>query len=205
MSFNTSGVTGKAPSIKVGEVQLESALVVKTVKIIEEPRTYEVPIIREVEREQVRYVTKEESQIKYTTKQETTVKYSVDEVPTTKYVPKDEETIRYLVKDVTIEKPITVDKVYERPVIVEREFQVATVKDLASVQKLMELIPQLAVEVEKLRAKVESLVDYKLVEEEVPVPKITWVNTPVEKIVWTDRKVPRELRDLSEKINASKS
>ena len=95
--------------------------------------------------------------------------------------------------DVKVERPVPQDKPYERPVIVEKEYSIATIKDMDNVRKLMDLIPKLSIEVDNLRAKVEKLRKYKLVEEIIKVPKIQWIPTPTERIIWKDVERERPL------------
>jgi len=174
------------PSYKAKGEKLTKAIVIEEVKIIEVPKTYTIPIIKNVETEQVKYVTKEEEQVKYKTNEVETVKFNVKEQTTTRYEPKVEETIKFVPVEVKVEKPVVVEKDYEKPKILEKEYIVATVKDMANVRDLMALIPKLILDIASVKKELEGLRNVKLVEKIVEVPKIQWIPTPTERIVWKD-------------------
>ena len=186
MGAGGGGGTASTPNYKSVEKKLPAALVVKDIEIIEEKRVIEIPVIKEIEKEQIVYRNKEEEQTKFNTKEETTIKYVPKEEETVRYKTVEHETVKYVTKEVECERPKPVDKLYERPVIREKEYELVTFKDLEAITKAMDLIPKLVTMVEALQNKLESLYDYKLVEKEIKVPQITYVPTPVERIVWKD-------------------
>lgn len=180
-------------NVKYKNEKLEKSIVIEDIKIVERIVEIPVPILKNIETEQIKYITKEEAQTKYITKEEPSLKYVPYESPTMKYKVIEEATIKYVPREVECEKPVPVDKKYERPVIVDKEYEVFTVKDLEATQKVITVVPQLIqmiVDLEKtvtnLNEKIKSLCEYKLVEQEVKVPQITYVPTPVERIVWKD-------------------
>ena len=184
-SYSGSGKS-ETPSYKTKGEKLTKALVIEEVRIIEVPKVYEVPVIKTITKEQVKYDTKTASQVKYRTVEKETVKYVPKEEETTKYNVVEMDTIKYVPIELKVEKPVAVDKPYERPVIVDKEYTIASIKDMENVRKLMELLPKLSLEVDNLRTKVAALKDVKLVEKVIEAPKVQWINTPVERIVWKD-------------------
>ena len=187
MSHAISGASKpETPTYKTGGEKLTRALVVEEVRIIEVPKVYNVPVIRNVETEQIKYITKEETQVRYKEEEKSTINYVVKEEPTVKYIPREEETIRYIPIDVKVERPVLIDKPYERPVVREKEYTIATIKDIDNLRELLETIPKLATEIASLKVELDKLKGYKLVEQVVKVPKIEWINTPVERVIWKD-------------------
>jgi hypothetical protein len=191
-AMNTGGGGGtiQTPSYKTKGEKLTKSIVIDEVKIIEETRIYEVPKVEFKIEQQTKYDTVNENQIKYVTKEEPTVKYIPKEEETIRYIPKEEKTVRYIVEDQKVERPVPVDKLYEKPVLKEVEYNLVTFKDLEAIQKALELMPKLIENLNSVIGKLYQVKDYKLVEEEIKVPKITYIPTEVERIVWKD--VPRE-------------
>ena len=151
-----------------------SALVVDDVKVIKKEVRVEVP--KYVDKEQIKYVNKEEKQVKYNTMEETTTKFNVEEKSTVKYVPKEEDTVRYIPKDVEVEKAIIKEKV----------LTITTFKDVDAIKAMAALVPGLVKAVDELTEKLKTVKDYKLVEQIVKADKIQFVPTEVERIVWKD-------------------
>ena len=176
----------EVPTYKTKGEKLTKAIVIEEVKVIEVPRIYEVPVIKNVEKEQTKYITKVEIQTKFNTVEEETVKYVPREQDTTKYNTIEKETTKYSVREVEVEKPIPIDKPYERPRIIEKEYTIATIKDMENVRMLMDAIPKITETLKKLEEKLSGLRDYKLVEEVKKVPKLEYIPTTVERIVWKD-------------------
>ena len=166
------------------------AIVVEDVRILKRVFRVDVPRYKDVE--QIHYVTTEEGTIRYNVEEQSTTKYIPKEEATFKYVVKEEDTIKYIPKEeeYTIERPVLVDKRYERPVVIDKEYQIATYKDVDALKSLLELVPKVLEEIEDVKAHLDTLKEYKLVEELVRAPKIKWIPTEEERIVWTD--VPRE-------------
>ena len=192
MGHGTGGGGRTESGLKIIEEKLPQALIIKDVKIVETTKEVIVPKIKYVYEEQTKYNTKEEDQIKFNTKIKETVKYDVKEETTVKYNKVEEPTVKYIPKAVEVpyEKPVPVDTPYERPVIHNKDYTVATVTDMENVRALMKLIPEMSKAIDTLRKKVESLVDYKLVEKVIEAPRIEWIPTPGESIVW--KNVERE-------------
>lgn len=187
MGASGGGAMQNLPKLKMStESKLGKALVVEDIKVVEKKIIIEVPELKTVEERQIKYLTDTERQVKYSTREEPTTRYVVKEADTTKYIVKTKETIQFVPKEVHCEKPVLVDKPYERPIIKEKEYTIATIADMDNVRKLMTEIPQILNDLNEIRAKLDGLKGYKLVEEVKKVPLIQWVNTPVERIVWKD-------------------
>lgn len=180
------GGGGKAEaSYKIKEKPMK-ALVVEDVQVIE--KIVEVPIYKlvEVPQEQVKYKTKVEEQVKYKTIDKPTIKYNAKEEEVIKYNVKEEETIKYTVKELEVEKPIAVPKEYEKPIIIEKTVELMKYQDMEAVQQLAGMVPQLITQIKEIKAELDKLSSYKLIEKEIEVPKIIWLPTNVERIVWKD-------------------
>lgn len=189
------GVSGggkpSAPNYKIREEKLTKKIVLDEVVIHEVVREYVVPKVKFVEQEQIKLITHEAKQTKYNTVVVNTTKYNKVEKDTTKYIPKEEETIKYIPKEVEVERPVSVPKEYERPVIKEKIVELVSYSDVAAIKQLMEIVPSLVKEVRELKKHLDTLRDYKLVEEIIKAPKIEWIPTPTERIIWTDVKRER--------------
>ncbi len=187
MGHGASGAgRSPTPTYKTKGEKLTKALVIEEVRVIEVPKEFIVPRITYKNQEQIKLITHEETQIKYNTKVVDTTKYNRVEKDTTEYIRKEEPTTEYVVKKVEVELPVPIDTPYERPVINNKEYTIASIKDMANVRALMDLIPKMSKAIDDLKKKVESLVEYKLVEKVIDAPKINWISTDVERIVWTD-------------------
>jgi len=174
------------------------ALVVEDVRILKRKFIVDVPKYQNVD--QIKFITTEEKQTKFITDEQSTTKYVPQEKTTVKYVPKEESTVKYTLveKEYEVERPVPVDKRYERPVIVDKEYTIAIYKDVDALKELLELIPKVLKEIEEMKVEIGKIKDYKLVEEELRVPKVKWIPTEAERIVWTD--VPRERCESCKKV-----
>lgn len=170
------------------ETTLADHIVLHTVRVVEIEKPVEIPkmVVKEIEVEQTKYITKEEDTIRYKVSEKPTVKYNVEEQVTTKYNVNTEETTKYVCKEQVIEKPVIKEVEYEKPIITERNVEVINVKDLDNIKALSSIVKDLALEIEQLKKKLNELKEFKLVEELVRVPKIEWMPTQVERIVWKD-------------------
>jgi len=186
MGVGGGGGTNTVPSYKTKGEKLTRALVIEDVKIVEIEKQIEVPVIKYVEKEQVVYKDVEQNQTKYITKHEDTTKYIPKDIPTTKYETIVEKTIKYIPEEVKCEKPVLVDKLYEKPVLQEKVYTIVTFQDLEAIQKLIEIVPKMLEDLSTLKTKLDSIRDYKLVEQEIKVPKILYIPTEVERVVWKD-------------------
>lgn len=132
-------------------------------KVVERVYYVDIPKVREIEQETVKYVVKEE----------TTVRYVPKEQPVDFYVPKKVETIQYVSREVECERPVIRDVVYERPVVYERQYErpVVTEKSYSFINeenaKLMErfakAIQDISRELPALERKLENS-DFRLIE-----------------------------------------
>jgi hypothetical protein len=188
MAFSASGGGGtiSTPSYKTKGEKLAKAIVIEDIKIVEKEIPVEIPKIVERVQEQIKYVTKEETQIKYIPKEEITIKFVPKEESTVKYNVKEEETVKFVPKEIQIERPVLVPKEYERPIVKEKIVDLVTYSDVNSIKELIEIVPQLKKDIKDILVQLGELRKYKLVEQEIKVPKITWVSTPVERVVWKD-------------------
>ena len=184
MAMNSNGGQPAKPLVRVEE--LTGSIVLKDVKVIEQRQTVEIPEIKYVEKTYEVPVIKEVETLKFNMVEESTTKFIPVDEPTTRYVVKDVECERPIIKEVEYEKPIVTTKNYEKPVIQEKVYEIASVKNLDEVIKATETIKGLCASLAELRTHLEALKDYKLVEEIVRVPKIEYYNVPVERIVWKD-------------------
>lgn len=180
------GGTIQTPTYKTKGEKLTKSIVIDEIKIVEETRIYPVPKVEFVPEKQIKYETTEEKQTKYVTHEEPTIKYTPKEESTIKYVPQEEKTIKYVPEEVKCEKPVCSDVPYERPVITNKEYTLVTFKDLEAIRQAMELMPQVIKNMNELVDKLTTIKNYKLVEQEIKVPKITWVPREEERIVWKD-------------------
>lgn len=195
MGQKVSGGGGTSTQYKARDEQLSKALVIEDVRIIERQKIVDIPVMRYVEK-QVEYE-------KPVIKEVETIKYNVVTQETTKFVPKDQETIRYVVRDVEVEKPVVVLKTYEKPiyeevkyekpVINERVYDVSNVKDVEVIKELILAVKELNIQLPLLKAHLDSLREYKLIEEEITVPKIQWTTVRAERIEWipVKREMPK--------------
>jgi len=193
MPHNISGGrvqdTGHSDKQKLEKgIMITDVLVKKREIIVDIPKvnliekTYEKPIIKEVEYIKPKIVEKE--------------------VETLRYVPVERTTIKYVATNVECEKPIIKEKIYEKPVIEEKkyiqpvitrkEIEVVSIKDIGIVKEYIELAQKLSLVVPELIEQMKELKNIKLVEKIVEVPKIQWINTPVERIIWKDVERPNE-------------
>jgi hypothetical protein len=176
MAQSISG-NGEDRNESVGKITTlgSSKLVVTHVEVIKQREIIKVPEIVIEKRPTIEYVPTQETTIKYTPKEEVTIKYVPEEKKTILYTTVDKETIKYIPIEQRCEKPIVTDKIYERPVIIEKEYQIVSFKDLEAIKELIEIVPKLLVEINKLKT-------YRLVEEIIKVPKINYIPTDVFKI-----------------------
>lgn len=186
MGAGGGGGTASTPNYRSRDEKLQRSLVVEDVKIIEKEIVIEIPVMKNIEKEQFVYTNVEEKQVKYVIEEIACVKYVPKEEETIKYKVVESETFKYVPKEIECEKPILVNKNYERPIITEKEYTLVTFKDLEAIKEAMVLVPKMIEEIKQLKAKLVDLRNYKLVEEEIKVPNITYVPTPVERIVWKD-------------------
>jgi hypothetical protein len=191
MGMGGGGGTVQTPEYKTKGEKLTRALVIEDVKIVEVRKEIEIPVMKYVEKEQVKYVTHEEPQVKYVTQELNTVKYNIQEKDTVKFNTKEVETVRYIPKEVQVERPVPIPVEYEKPIIKEKVVEIFKYLDVVLIKEVIDNLKTLRDELAKVKGEVDGLKKYKLVEEVVKVPKIEWVNTPVERIVWKDIERPR--------------
>ena len=179
---------------------LDKTLVVKNVTVVEVTKRVEVPLLVDVPRDQIRYVTHEEDTTKYNTVIKETVRYVATEKDTTKYNVKEAETLKYVPKEIEIEVPKLVDKVYEVPVKKEVPVEIAKIVDLAKIQEVIKSFPELkqnlndAVasisalieDIVEVKKKLEEIKDYKFMEKIIEVPKLEYQTVVVERPVYKD-------------------
>lgn len=182
----SGGKKSEPVKYKVNTEKLVKALIIEEVKVVEVPRVYEVPTVKFIEKEQIKYITKEEEQVKYNTVTKETIQYTPRQVENIKYVLREEETIKYNTVEVKVEKPVIVETPYEKPIITEKKYTVATVDDMAVLRELLASVPRMVQELKILKEELNGLRKYKLVEKVVIVPKIQWNTVDVERIVWKD-------------------
>lgn len=197
MGHAISGGGGRpeTPTYKVGEEKLTRALVIEEVKIIEVPKVYEIPVLKNVETPQTKYITKEELQIKYKIIEKETVSYVPREVDTVKFNVREEETIKYIPKEIQVERPVPVPVEYEIPIVREKIIEVVRHSDVAAMLELRDAVVVVAHALRELKKELDGMKNYKLVEKVIEVPKLQYVNVPVERIIWKD--VERERPDAN--------
>lgn len=198
MAQSVSGGRGSGENqYKARDEKLGKALIIEDVRIVERQKIVDIPVMK--------YIEKEVVYEKPVVKEVETTKYNVVEKETTKYKPVEKETIFYTPKMVEVEKPVVVLKTYERPVyenvsyekpvINEKVYDIATVKDIDSVKQLISLVEKLNLELPKLKENLDSLKEYKLVEEVITVPKIQWTTVRAERIEWVPVKKEMPIKE----------
>ena len=177
---------GAGEDLGFSETQEIKALVVTDVKVIK--RTMNVDVPKYIPKEQTKYNTIVEDTTKFNKVEENTTKFNKVEEDTTKYIKKEEDTIKYKLKlkDYEVERPVPDDKKYERPVVIPKEYKIATYGDVEALQKLFELVPKMMSKLQDLELKLAGIIDYKLVEEDLKVPRIKWIPREEQRIVWKD-------------------
>jgi len=193
MAQAVSGGSGGKTQYKAREEKLSKALVIEDVQIIERQKIVDIPVMK--------YTEKEVVYEKPVVKEVETIRYNMVEKETTRYKPVEKETIVYVPKPVEVEKPVVVLKTYERPVVEnvsyekpvinEKVYDITTVKDVEAVRQLIEMVERLNLELPKLKMNLDTLKEYKLVEEVITVPKLQWNTVRAERIEWVP--VKREM------------
>ena len=197
MSQQVSGGSGGGKQYKAKDERLGSALIIEDVRIVEREKIVDIPVMK--------YTEKEVIYEKPVIKEVETIRYKTVEQETTKYKPVEKDTIKYVPREVEVEKPVVVLKTYERPVIEtvsyekpvinEKVYDIATVRDVESVRQLIELVEKLNLELPKLKTNLDSLKEYKLVEEVITVPKIQWTTVRAERIEWVPGKIEMPIKE----------
>jgi len=193
MAQAVSGGSSGKTQYKAREEKLSKALVIEDVQIIERQKIVDIPVMK--------YTEKEVVYEKPVVKEVETIRYNMVEKETTRYKPVEKETIVYVPKPVEVEKPVVVLKTYERPVVEnvsyekpvinEKVYDITTVKDVEAVRQLIEMVERLNLELPKLKMNLDTLKEYKLVEEVITVPKLQWNTVRAERIEWVP--VKREM------------
>lgn len=173
--------------------KLKKALVVEDVRVIERKKIVDVPELhykpKEVEYEKPVIIEKET--VKYNVKEKETIRYNTKEEETIKYVLRKEEVEKPVVVLKTYEKPVVEEKRYEKPIIEEKTYEVVTPENIQAVRDLSKAVDDLNEKIPKLKENLDSIRDYKLIEEEITVPKIRWQTVRAERIEWVDVKKER--------------
>lgn len=120
-----------------------------------------------------------------------TVKYVVNEQPTTKFIPHEVVCEKPKIIEKEYEKPIIKEQIYEKPVIEQKRIEVVTVDNLTVLKDYVELLKELNKILPEVRQRLKEIVDYKLVEKVISVPKLEYITTQVERIEWVP--VKREM------------
>ena len=159
MDIPTKTNLGQDSVASVRVESLDKTLVVKNVTVIEVTKRVEVPLLVDVPREQIRYVTHEEDTTKYNTVIKETIRYAATEKDTTKYLVKEVETLRYIPKEVEVQIPKFVDKEIEVPVKKEVPVEVAKIVDLAKIQEVIKTFPELKIALNDSVAAINALIE----------------------------------------------
>mgnify|MGYP001560328522 CR=1 FL=1 len=179
---------------------LDKTLVVKNVTVVEVTKRVEVPLLVDVPREQIRYVTHEEDTTKYNTLIKETLRYVVKEQDTTKFAVREVETLKYIPREVEVSVPKFVEKEVEIPIKKEVPIEVAKIVDLAKIQEIVKIFPELKVsltdavtaisalieDVNTLKGVISEIKDYKFMEKIIEVPRIEYQTVVVERPVYKD-------------------
>lgn len=149
-------------------------IIVDIPKVIVTDVNYERPVLvdKEYERPVIKDVIKE------------TIRYNVKEQETIQFVPKLVECEKPVIVTKEYEKPIIREQIYEKPIIEQKKIEVVSVDSLDAINNLVYRVEQLNKAIPELLEKLVHLVDYKLVEKVINVPKVEYHTVKVERIEW---------------------
>lgn len=186
MTAQGGGAQGTKPLVRTEE--LINSIVLKDVKVIEQRYTVNIPDVHLVETEYEKPVLKEVETIKYVPKEVESTKFITKEVETVKYVPRDVDCERPIIREVEYEKPLIITKTYEKPLLQEKVYEVLGSGTLSDIKATVEAVKELSEAMATLKKHLDSLREYKLIEEVVKIPKPEFYPVKVERVVWEDVK-----------------
>ncbi len=192
MAQGISGGTGILGTTEKVE-KITPHIVVDSVKVRERELIVDVPLVvfEEVKYEKPVIVEKKLPTVKYVVTNMPTTKYEVIDRQTIRFVPKEVEYEKPIIREMQYEKPVVKEVIYEKPKVVEKEVEVVRIKDIELIKELTGEVIAMQEQMKALKLQLAELRNYRLIEQEVVVPKLQWKVVKAERIEWVNVKRER--------------